>query len=91
MVIDLPNAGHSDVDVVKFTLTKTSGSWASEANVFVMNSDGYYVAAHENADFGPSGNAFYTTDDVIVPLSPSAILLGYGLLGLAGLRRFRKG
>jgi len=33
-------------DVISFTLTKSSGTWSSAANVLSANSDGFAIAAH---------------------------------------------
>jgi hypothetical protein len=63
--------------------------------VLTFNSDGYHVAAHEYTDLhstiGGISNTFLVTD-YMVPLPPTVLLLGSGLLGLVGLgwRRNKK-
>jgi hypothetical protein len=85
-------------DLVSFTLTDTSGTWASAAAVLTGNSDGNLAAAHifvtttpANASNGAIVTGF--ASGVGQPTPPStpdggatATLLGLGLAGLAGLR-----
>jgi hypothetical protein len=52
------------------------------------------VQTQDHSSFGPMACSFdnlSVTADNIVPLPPSVLLLGSGLLGLVGWRRFRKG
>lgn len=96
LVIGLTVPGLSDIDVVDFLLTNTSvTAWANDDAVFgTGNAQGYHVAAHVKSDLFLSidgvSNTFYTTDrHPAVPVPPSALLLGSGLLGM-GILRFRK-
>jgi len=107
---DFDGFTHS-VDTLSFTLTRTSGTWLSAANVLTANghpgpdnTSGYYAAAHVYVTSAPAkacngaivtgyaggDNLPYTG---AVPIPPTALLLGTGLLGLVGLgwRRGRAG
>lgn len=77
-------------DSITFTLTDTSGSWASASNVFVANAQGYYVAIHGfacTAPCDPAAGALTTGTAanggaVNTPEPASVMLLGGGLLGI---------
>lgn len=81
---------------VTFSLTKTSGSWATDNDILTANADGYRVAAHvfiANADFTNTGVTGYATEGMPeVPEPMTVVTLGSGLLAMAGLqfRRRRK-
>jgi len=51
----------------------------------------YLVSAGHNTNDSYSGQLSAVYDSPFVPVPPAALLLGSGLLGLAGWRRFRKG
>ena len=83
--------------VVTFTLTKTSGTWASDASVLIANANGALVAAHifvttspPNASssanvtgFAANGGAVNTPDG-----GTTVMLLGAALGALGMARRF---
>jgi hypothetical protein len=86
---------HSSTEIV-FTLTNTSGTWGTAANVLAANNNGNIAAAHIGAYAGTFGNGFTATGFAagngtvgpnfgVVPAPPSAVLLGVGALGFAGL------
>ena len=82
---------------VTFTLTKTSGTWSSDANVLIANAQGAFVAAHifvaafpadPNAGalatgFASNGGAVNTPDG-----GTTVMLLGVALGALGMARRF---
>jgi hypothetical protein len=79
-----------------FVLTKTSGTWASDAAVLTNNADGFVAAAHVFV-VGGDGSSLITTGftgngPLATPEFGSASLMGLLLLGLGGIfgvRRFR--
>jgi len=90
LVIDDDDGYTHAVDKLVFTLTNTSGTWASDAEVLAFNADGYDAAAH----VFPASNPASATNDVYtsmtgyaaeVPIPAALPLFGTGLLGLLGL------
>jgi hypothetical protein len=94
-----PNGFSSSVIEAKFTLTNTSGAWASEADVLT---DSVPEAAAHAFNVANGGKSFFTsggptncTDctptptDVDVPEPASLAVLGMGMIGLAAARRRR--
>jgi hypothetical protein len=86
---------------ITFTLTNTSGTWLTDADVLTPNSDGYFAAVHSYACAQPgcssTGSAFTTgfaaggTPGVPLPQNGvpepgSLLLLAAGLMGLGGMR-----
>jgi hypothetical protein len=75
---------------VSFTITDTSGTWASAANV-LADPNGYYAAAHifvcdtvPCADGGTANNTGYAAGSVVTAV-PEPATWGMMLLGFAGL------
>jgi len=90
-------------DTVTFTLTNTSGTWASSADVLTPNEGGYLAAAHILVTTYPAdasgsasvtgyaaGQGGETITAVPEPGSVALALTGALGFGLAGLRRFRR-
>ena len=80
------------VESVNFNLYAASGTtWADAASVLVCNELGYDAAVYIVADyvnFNPSGYVGEACNPI--PIPPSALLMGSGLLGLVGLGWRRK-
>lgn len=84
-----------------FTLTNTSGTWATAADVLTANSNGATVAAHifVFASDSPYTNTALATGFAAdggnntteeVPEPASIAMVGFGLLGMAGYRWRRR-
>ncbi len=72
-------------EVITFAATLFSGTWASCANVLLSDvANGVYPAVAHVLNPTITGGAA-NTGFASVPLPPSVLLLGSGLLGLAGL------
>jgi hypothetical protein len=97
LVFDGPQfAGGSapDIDKIVFDAIISGASWASEDLVLTNNRAGYLAAAHLVADVPgspgwPPGGVAYTgyAGNGVIPLPPSALLVGTGVLGLVILRK----
>ena len=82
-------------DTISFDVTDTSGTWASASNVLTANSDGFDAAAHifvtsspANAANGAIATGFAAESGAVSTPEPSSLLLlGAGILVLAGLRK----
>jgi hypothetical protein len=84
--------GGGNANAVTFYLTATGGTtWADAAHVLEPNAAGFDAAAYVEEQYIPYNYPKgYIAEGSPVPVPPSALLLGSGLLGLVGLR-FRKG
>lgn len=70
-IVDLNDGYHSSVTGLTFTLTKTSGTWASEADILAANNAGAEVAGHVfNSDGSITG---YATTGGIIPVPMPAV------------------
>jgi hypothetical protein len=83
-------------DTITFTLTNTSGTWASASDVLVANASGFDAAAHifvtsspANASNGAIATGFAAEGATVVPEPGSMALFGSGLLLLGGAVRRR--
>jgi hypothetical protein len=82
-------------DTVSFTLSDTSGTWTSAANVLTANSNGFLAAAHifvtefpANASNGALATGFAANGTVPEPGTIGLVALG--ALGLVGVVRKRR-
>ncbi len=88
-------------DLISFTLTNTSGTWASDADVIIANASGFDAAAHIFVTTSPanaSNSALATGFAAEGPQPPgvpdggtTVMLLGAALGGLGMARRFLMG
>jgi hypothetical protein len=85
-------------NTITFSLTDTSGTWASDATVLKANSNGAFVGAHIFVTASPANTAngalatgFAANGGSHVPDGGTTLmLLGSALAGLAVMRRFVK-
>jgi hypothetical protein len=85
---DFDGFTHS-ADTISFTVTNTSGTWASAADVLTANANGNDAAAHifvtsspANASNTALATGFAGESAAVVPEPSSLILFGFGVLAL---------
>lgn len=95
------NDGNGDAaDTISFTITDTSGTWASASDVLAANGSGYEAAAHifvtaspADASAGALVTGYAGGNGVVVVPEPTTMIAGALLLlpfGASTLRMFRK-
>jgi hypothetical protein len=86
--------GRDEINFLSFRLQNTSGTWDSADAVLALNNKDYLAVIHVVVDSGCNkgltGFAGAVPLPSGAPIPGAAFLLGSGLLGLVGLRRFRK-
>lgn len=86
----------SSATEISFTLTDTSGTWASAANVTTPNASGQILAAHGFECKDPctpaegAANTGYVSGATLVPEPSSSSLIGALSVGLLGFGFFRR-
>jgi hypothetical protein len=94
VAINMTRAWPDAVSTMTITFDKVSGTWGNESEVLTQNAQGYLAAAHIFVGTTPGvGDALvtgYAGDGYKVPEPLTLILLGFGLVSLAGVRRFHK-
>ncbi len=80
-------------DMISFTITDTSGTWASAANVLVANAAGFLAGAHIFVTSSPAdaSNRALTTGDAVngsVPEPGILILLGIAMSAVGVASRY---
>jgi hypothetical protein len=84
----------SSSTVITFTLTKTSGTWSSDANVLIANVQGALVGAHifvtlfpANTSNGAIVTGFAANGGSVVPDGGTTVMLLGAALGALGMAR----
>jgi hypothetical protein len=93
--VSLYRTGSTAATTILFTLTATNGTtWADAAHVLETNAAGFSVAAYVEENYAavsfPKGYIALGSPVDPVPIPPSALLLGSGLLGLGAMGWRRK-
>lgn len=86
--VDFFDGPSNGVTSITYRVDLASGTWASDAFVLDTNVQGRHAAAHVWLPTGGEGSTWYVTDGpTSVPEPATMLLLGLGLIGVAGIRR----
>ena len=89
-LIDLSDGFHSSVTGLTFTLTKGSGTWASEADILSPNGSGLEVAGHVfNSDGSITGYATTAVPEASTIIAGMLLVLPLGASAIRILRKAR--
>lgn len=83
------NDSSNGASIISFTLTNTSGTWASAANVLAFNSMNWLVAAHIQIQDGTGNTGFAAgpSGGQMVPDGGTTVMLLGAALGALGITR----
>ncbi len=97
--LDAFDGAGSALDTFVFTITKQTGTWASDSDVVTPNGNGWPIAGHvyvyDNQNYNlPAVSTGFSANGPPNPIpAPSSLVLlsiGSGLIGLVGMKQMRR-